>query len=386
MNLPWRRRNADNDDQPVSSNRRQRSTRTNSTNNPDQPSPVIQEKRRQRIAIFVGASLILVILVIVGLGFYKEFVEPPRVMAGSIRGETFTMGDLVQRLRVRQGINRYEGGFVDLSVDPFQFLQDLLFVEIVRQAAPTLGLNADDELTDQAIRRQFYPQVPEGQQSDEAQLEKEFKNTYQGFLTQVRLSDEEYREMVQDQMLLFQLSGLLSSSIPDKPDQVEVEWIRIDFEVNVIPEEVKNRLEEEDFSNVAVEFFNPMEYGDETGYVGWVPRGAFPDLDPYLFGDGESEPLQVGQISEPLYGGDATYILRVISPSEPHELTARMRVKLTNQLVHTWRSDQMERGSKEKWLKVNFDSDRYAWVAEQIRVTAPRVDNNEEGEGQGGLP
>ena len=126
MNLPWRRRNADNDDQPVSSNRRQRSTRTNSTNNPDQPSPVIQEKRRQRIAIFVGASLILVILVIVGLGFYKEFVEPPRVMAGSIRGETFTMGDLVQRLRVRQGINRYEGGFVDLSVDPFQFLQDLL--------------------------------------------------------------------------------------------------------------------------------------------------------------------------------------------------------------------------------------------------------------------
>ena len=54
--------------------------------------------------------------------------------------------------------------------------------------------------------------------------------------------------------------------------------------------------------------------------------------------------------------------------------------------MHTWRSDQMERGSKEKWLKVNFDSDRYAWVAEQIRVTAPRVDNNEEGEGQGGLP
>ena len=114
MNLPWRRRNADNDDQPVASNRRQRSTRTNSTNNPDQQSPGVQEKRRQRIAIFVGASLILVILVIVGLGFYKEFVEPPRVMAGSIRGETFTMGDLVQRLRVRQGINRYEGGFLSL--------------------------------------------------------------------------------------------------------------------------------------------------------------------------------------------------------------------------------------------------------------------------------
>ena len=386
MNLPWRRRNAENDDQPVASNRRQRPTTTNSNNNPAQPVLVAQEKRRQRIAILVGASLVLVILIIVGMGFYKEFVEPPRVMAGSIRGETFTMGDLVQRLRVRQGINRYEGGFVDLSVDPFQFLQDLLFVEIVRQAAPTLGLDANDELTDKAIRGQFYPQIPEGQQSDEEQLEKEFRNTYQGFLTQVRLSDEEYRDMIRDQILMLQLSGLLSSSIPDKPDQVEMEWIRIDFEVNVIPEEVKNRLNEEEFSDVAAEFFNPMEYGDQTGYVGWVPKGAFPDLDLHLFGDEDNEPLQPGQASEPLYGGDATYILRVISPAEPRELTARMRVKLTKQLVHKWRSDQMERGSKEKWLKVNFDSDRYAWVAEQVRITAPRVDNNEEGEGQGGLP
>jgi len=385
MNLPWRRRNAENDDQPVASNRRQRAT-TNSTNNPAQPVLVSQEKRRQRIAILVGASLILVILLIVGMGFYKEFVEPPRVMAGSIRGETFTMGDLVQRLRVRQGINRYEGGFVDLSVDPFQFLQDLLFVEIVRQAAPTLGLDANDELTDQALRGQFYPQIPEGQESDEEQLEKEFRNTYQGFLTQVRLSDEEYRDMIRDQILLLQLSGLLSSSIPDKPDQVEMEWIRIDFEVNVIPEEVKNRLNEEEFSDVAAEFFNPMEYGDQAGYVGWVPKGAFPDLDPHLFGDEDNEPLQPGQVSEPLYGGDATYILRVISSAEPRELTARMRVKLTKQLVHKWRGDQMERGSKEKWLKVNFDSDRYAWVAEQVRITAPRVDNKEEGEGQGGLP
>ena len=205
-------------------------------------------------------------------------------------------------------------------------------------------------------------------------------------MTQVRLSDEDYRDMVKDQILLLQLSGLLSSSIPDKPDHVEVEWIRIDFEVNVIPEEVMDRLKEEEFSDVAMEFFTPVEYGDETGYVGWVPKGAFPDLDPYLFGDEENEPLQVGQISEPLYGGDATYILRVISGVQPHDLTARMRVKLTKQLVHTWRNDQMERGSKEKWLKVNFDSDRYAWVAEQVRITAPRIDSNEEGEGQGSLP
>ena len=216
MNLPWRRRNAENDDQPVASNRRQRAT-TNSTNNPAQPVLVSQEKRRQRIAILVGASLVLVILLIVGMGFYKEFVEPPRVMAGSIRGETFTMGDLVQRLRVRQGINRYEGGFVDLSVDPFQFLQDLLFVEIVRQAAPTLGLDANDELTDQALRGQFYPQIPEGQESDEEQLEKEFRNR-EDVLNRIISMELEFQPGSQflysdlGMILLIEISGLIVGS------------------------------------------------------------------------------------------------------------------------------------------------------------------------------
>ncbi len=386
MNLPWQRRSSADDNENGGRRRRQRNTRVSSRGQQEQTRPINLERRRQRIAIGVGASLVLVIIAIVGAGFYKEFVEPPRVMAGSIRGETFTMGDLVERLRVRQGINRYQGGFVDLSVDPFQFLQDLLFVEIVRQAAPTLGLEADEDVIDKAIEAQFYPKLPPGQESDPEQLKKEFENTYQGFLTQVRLTDKDYRRMVEEQVLLMQLNALLSSSIPDEPAQVEVEWIKIDFENSVIPEEIRDRLYKEDFPSVAAEFFTPMEFGDEKGYVGWVPEGAFPDLDPFLFGSDEQEPLTLDEISQPVYGGDATYIIHLLSEAKEHELTPRMMLKLTSSMVEKWRNDQLTRGSKEKWLKVNFDSDRYAWVAEQVAVTAPRINKDEEGDGQGSSP
>ena len=100
-----------------------------------------RERRRQLIAVIVGAVLILTILAVVGVGVWQQYLLPPGVTAGEVRDVRFTMGDLVERIRVLQGINRYEGGRVDFSRVPFQLLTDLLHAEILRQAAP--GLNID---------------------------------------------------------------------------------------------------------------------------------------------------------------------------------------------------------------------------------------------------
>ena len=62
---------------------------------------------------------------VVMAGVYQAFILPPRVMAGEVRGVRFSMGDLVERIRVLQGIDRYQGGQVDLSTIPFQLLTDL---------------------------------------------------------------------------------------------------------------------------------------------------------------------------------------------------------------------------------------------------------------------
>jgi parvulin-like peptidyl-prolyl isomerase len=308
-------------------------------------------------------------------------------MAGEIRGVRFTMGDLVERIRVLQGINRYQGGQVDLSVVPFQYLQDMLNAEILRQAAPGLGLSVTNEQIDEAIRTQFYPTPPAGQEADPGQLDREFDNNYRNFLTQVRLSEEDYRKLVAEQLLQRQLTALLGTGIPARPEQVEVEWVRLELGGSVVPQEVRKRLDIEDFAAVAAEVGVPDGFANDVGYVGWVPKGAFPDLDATLFGGEEpkTEPLAVGGISEPIFTQEGAYIIHKISGPQEHELAPLMRQRLNLQLVEEWRNEQLSRGSEEGWLKINFDSDRYAWVADQVRLTAPRVEQPQQ-PSQGGLP
>ena len=115
-------------------------------------------------------------------------------------------------------------------------------------------------------------------------------------------------------------------------------------------------------------------FADTSGYVGWVPRGAFPDLDWLLFGDDERDlkPLEAGELSEPAYLTEGVYIIHLLSEPESHELANNMRSKLNAEMLRKWQNDQLTRGAEEGWLKMNFNSDLYAWVADQVAVSAPR--------------
>jgi hypothetical protein len=326
------------------------------------------------LVIAIGATLILIILAIVVVGYYREFYQPPRVMAGEIRGIRFTMGDLVQRIRVLQGIGRYtSGGFVDLSTVPFEILQEMIQAEILRQASPGLGITVTQKDIDESLHDQFRPKPPPGQETDPGQLEQEFQNNYKAFLTATSLSDQEYRVIVQERLARQQLWFLLGSNIPEKLEQVEVEWIKLELGGNLVPSEVRKRLDTEDFAQVAAEVGAPDTFANESGYVGWLPQRAFPDLDEVIFGGEGKAPLAVGAISDPVVTREGSYIIRKKSSPEQRELSPLMRAKLNNELLTKWQNEQLKRGSDEGWLRMNFDSDKYAWVAAQVRVSAPRV-------------
>ena len=382
MALPWQRRQNPLETAPPPTRRRRNRRRRAEAEETAAPARARarQEVRRQRLTITIGAMLILLIVAIVAVGYYREFWEPPRVTAGDIRGVKFTMGDLVERIRVLQGINRYEGGRVDLSVVPFQYLQDMLNAEILRQAAPGLGITVTEEDIDDRVKAQFYPKQEAGQQVDPGQLDQEFDDNYTNFLTQVRLEEQDYRGMVSEQLHRAHLTAMFATTILEMPEQVEVEWIRMTFETEADPVAVRERLEEEEFNVVAAEVATPEGFANFEGYVGWVPEGAFPDLDHVLYGDPEAEaeadrqPLDVGAISEPVYVQDGIYIIHKLSGAEERELEPIMHFKLAQEMVNEWRNEQLTRGSKDGWVKINFDSHRYAWVADQVRLTAPRIE------------
>ncbi|MSQ06984.1 MAG: hypothetical protein EXR54_07810 [Dehalococcoidia bacterium] len=352
-----------------------------------------QEKRKQRLAITIFVMLLMAIAAIMGIGYYKEFYQPPRVMAGEIREVRFTMGDLVQRIRVLQGINRYQGGRIDLSRVPFEILQSMLNAEILRQASPGLAITVTEEDITQALRNQFFRAAEPGQTTDPGQLEQEYKNRQGAFLTQTGLEEKDYRVILEESLALNQLRLYWGAQIQDPQEQVEVEWVHLEPNTTLKPLDVRKRLDTEEVAVVAEDVGSPDGYANVAGYVGWVPKGAFPDLDDVLYGIAEppppaatdpgtptpmpapaaKPPLAAGAISDPVFTQQGVYIIRKISGPESKPLADNIRGKLNTELVLKWQNEQLRVGSAEGWLKMNLNSDLYAWVADQVQVTAPRV-------------
>ena len=363
---------------------RRRAMRSRSGDEPGPASPSSAERRQRRRlywSIGIGVFLLAVIFGVVIFGYYREFYRPPRVWAGSVNNVEFTMGDLVQRIRVLQGVNRYQGGRVDLSRVPFEYLQNLINAEILRQQAPGLGIKPTDEIIEAALRRQFQPTVPEGQEVDPGQVEREFQNTYQTFLTATGITDSEYRVILEEDLTRAGLSAMLSEEIESPQEQVEVRWIRMPIDPteagtsDLQPDQVAKRLEVEDFSTVAREVSRSAGYADPSGYVGWVPKGAFPELDPLLYGDVEVGRviLPPGEISAPEFTQDGIYIVEKLSEPESRELSDRMGFKLTLELTQNWQDEVLQEGTANGTVKMNFNSSLYSWVADQVFVTTPRV-------------
>ena len=211
--------------------RRRRRSGLDEGSGSDDSSPEERSQRRRRyLSVGVGVFLLAVVFGVVIFGYFWEFFRPPRVWAGSVSNVEFTMGDLVQRIRVLQGVNRYGGGQVDLSTVPFEYLQNLIDAEILRQAAPQLGIDPDDEAIEAAIRSRFQPALEGGQEADPGQLESEFRNRYQTFLTATGLTDAEYRVIIAEELREGGLLFLMWEGVESPLEHMEVQWIRLPIE------------------------------------------------------------------------------------------------------------------------------------------------------------
>ena len=163
MAFPWSRSNAGASVLRAERRRRNRQRRGRRDESPDERQRVSPERLHWRLSWGIGAVLVLVIVAVLAAGYYQEFYRPPTVWAGKVRDVQFTMGDLVQRIRVEQGLT----GSVDLSSRPFEYLRHLLDAEILKQESPQLGIEVTDELVDAVLRSRFYPVAPTGQSTDD---------------------------------------------------------------------------------------------------------------------------------------------------------------------------------------------------------------------------
>ena len=359
--------------------RRERRTQQRDHGEPSAPQEaphIVAERRQQRIGFGIGAALIFTIVAVVAFGYYQEFYKPPRVWAGSVNNVEFSMGDLVERIRVLQGVGRYQGGLVNLSTVPFEYLQNLINAEILRQESPSLGISISDDDIEQELRRQFVPTADPGQETDPGQLEREFKDSYVRYLTATGLSDGDFRVIVEEQLAQRALAGLLSQAIDERQPHVEIQWIQLPLDGEILIGDVVQRLKNEDFTRIAQELNPANQFADPSGYVGWVPKGAFPELDDYIFGSDEDgiQAQAPGSVSEPIFTNEAYYLVKTVSPAEERDLTTIMGSQLLRKTVEKWQRDALVSGTEQGFVRMNFNSRLYAWVTDQVFISAPRID------------
>ena len=120
---------------------------------------------------------------------------------------------------------------------------------------------------------------------------------------------------------------------------------------------IVDRLSEgEPFEELAQEFVpNPL-FADENGEVGWVPVGAFPELDDVLFS------AQIDAIIGPVQTLFGVIVARVTQGPEEQELSTVMRTVLGDLEAQRWAQQQVGALLRD----FDFDRDDFVWVVEHL--------------------
>ena len=338
-------------------------------------SRVQQVQRRRRVAFAVIAVMLLVIVVgVIGVGYTLVFVLPPQERVVSVNDVTYTRGDMVKMLRIRQRLIEDSGQRIDTSTDIFQALQLIVENEIISQSAPSIGITVSDEEVDQQIQATIIFQAG-GQlagKSDE-QLDREFKELYGNFLNSSQISEDEHRDIVRRTLLREKVRQYVGESVPSVAKQYHVYRLavnqedEIDIMLTKYKDYVKNSedplLLHEAFKAITREFSRESpELVRRGGEVGWVPLGVLEDYDDVI------ATVEVGELSTPIPNRDQrqqAFIFMVSEIDELRELAPVNHEALKTRALERWINEQR----REHDVYAVFNSDIYAWMIQQLGIS-----------------
>ena len=315
-----------------------------------------RERRRQRRVIVIAVIILFVILAIPSVGYYVTFVAPPRHIIITVNDVTYSLGDMVKRARATTALQVGSGQTPQLGTVPFDVLNGLVDEELLKQGAPRLGVLVTREDVDQEVRDAFFPRPPAGEVTDPESLEREYQENYRQFLEISQLSDSDYREVARVRVLRREVREKVSEQTPSVEESVYVHWIRVADDETAI--QVEQRLDAgEEFDALARELNQDSTYADFNGEVGWVPRGAFVEMEELLFS------IEHNTLSESLTTRAGIHILKVTDGPELHEINETMRGVLEIRALEEW----LDAERQSNYVNVDFGSAEYEWVVGKIR-------------------
>ena len=311
-------------------------------------------------------ALLAAVVIALTLAYYRVYVQPTQVWAGRIDGETVvTVGDVADRMQAVARLNLAESGTPSVGGNPLDVLRTMIEDDLIRRAAARFGTRVSDADVDDALRRRFVSGYPSADAGDE-RIEQEFQEAYGRFLTRGRIDDGEYRDLVRVQILREGMKQELGNRIARVVEQVEVAWIVLPPDFEEVGRVIALLQAGEPFENLAASLNTDAFFTDpgRPGYVGWVPRGAFPQLDQHLFDGGAA----AGELLGPVYLRNGVYLIAMLSEPAVREIEdERMLEQLRGRALQAWIEEEWSRRNVE----LSFDSEDYDWVVDRVRDNLP---------------
>ena len=346
------------------------------TNRRREAGRIQQIQRRRRVAFGVIAVLLLAVVGILFAGYVIIFVRPPQERVVSVNDVTYTRGDMVKMLRIRQRLIEDSGQRLDTSTDIFQALQLIVENEIIAQSAPSIGITVSEEEVDRQIQATIIFQAG-GQLAgkSEEQLDREFKELYSNFLNASQISEGEHREIVRRTLLREKVRQYVGESVPSVAQQYHVYRLavsqedEIDIMFTKYKDYVKNSTDplllHEAFKAITREFSREApELVRRGGELGWLPLGVLNDGD-Y---DNIFTGIEVGKLSDPIPNRDQrqqAFIFMVSEVDDLRELAPQHHEELKTRALERWINEQR----REHDVYAVFNSDIYAWMIQQLGIS-----------------
>ena len=261
-----------------------------------------RHKKRQRIIFGLGIFIIVVVLSVVGAGWYTSQYQPLHQTVISVNDTEFNMDYYVKMLRF-YGKSQSAYYLYSIAGEVVTVIQQN---ELIRQGVMKLGIGLSQDEVDEELKSRDPP------------------------------LSKDYRDLVRAEMLVDKLRDeYFEQQVPVYAEQRHIMAMLLEGESQAT--EVRLRLEDgEDFTELAGELSLENLFSEENGDLGWRPEGVLTILlgtsviDEYAFNS------EVGVLSQPLYDeerikGVGYWLIKVLQRKEKTEKAEVLGILLSSE-------------------------------------------------------
>lgn len=348
-----------------------------------------QEMRQRRILGIVFGVTAAAVLLVLGFGWYQEYVAKPSAPVATVNGKSISTRDYQAMVKYRdyeykntiaraqsqlssldptnedqsflvsymqQQIEQLQTQRSSVALDTYEQMVD---DELIRQEAAKRGIQVTAEELQAEIETQFgferNPPTPTPTPitatvdssvtpvpTEVPMTRAEFDTNYSNYTAILRknlgFSELAFRRLFESSLYRTKLQDALALEVPTTAEQVHARHILVETEDEA--KKVQERLQAgEDFAVVAKELSTDTGSKEEGGDLGWFPRGAMvTEFEDAAFA------LEAGQTSEPIKSSFGYHIINVIERDPNRALDEAGLESKKSTALDDWLSSQRTAG------------------------------------------